>query len=353
MAGADLLYGVGHEISRNGEYYVPLNGATRAPATGAIHVDEINTVLDTRAFSGQYVQLDWSSDGPLALIAGLRLNETSERKASAHIDTLDPLNNDARSNRRIAAALTGSVGASYRLWRQGPDDAVVFADYRNTGQPATIDFGADYTPGILQSERASIYEAGLKGELAGGRLSYEIAAFHMDFTNLVVATTDLAGDPVLENAGGERLRGIEAEARYHVAPGFDLFASASRHDARFTHYVATEGGANVDASGKALTLSPPWLAAAGAVYAPASGLGGSLVINYVDRRWLDIANTAAASAYATIDASLTYRLGRYRFSLRGANLTDRRDAASASEFGDQSFYRLPGRKIAVGVQLAL
>ncbi len=28
------------------------------------------------------------------------------------------------------------------------------------------------------------------------------------------------------------------------------------------------------------------------------------------------------------------------------------NAASASEFGDQSFYRAPGRKIAIGVQLA-
>jgi iron complex outermembrane receptor protein len=353
LVGTDLLYGVGHEISRNGEYYVPLNGQTRAPATTSVHVDEINTVLDTRAFSGQYAQLDWSSDGPFTLVAGVRLNETNERKASAHIDTIDPLNNDAESARRIATLVTGSVGASYRVWRAGPDDLVAFADYRNTGQPATIDFGADYTPDILNSERAQIYEAGLKGRQAGGRLSYEVAAFQLDFTNLVVSTVDLSGNPVLENAGGERLRGIEGEARFHVSPGFDLFASASRHDATFTHYVATEGGANVDVSGKDLTLSPHWLAAAGAVYAPASGLGGSLVINFVDRRWVDLENTAAAPAYATVDASLTYKLGHYRFSVRGANLTDRRDAASGSEFGDQSFYRLSGRKVSVGVQMAL
>ena len=353
LAGADLLYGVGHEISRNGEYYVPLSGAVRGPSTAAIHVDEVNTVLDTRAFAGQYLQFDWSSDGPFTLLAGLRLNETNERKASAHIDTLDPLNNDAASDKRIATVLTGSIGASYRVWSSGPDAAVVFADYRNTGQPATIDFGADYTPDILQSERAQIYEVGLKGALAGGRLSYEVAAFRLDFTNLVVSTTDLAGDPVLENAGGERLQGVEGEGRFHVSPGFDLYASASWHDAKFTHYVATEGGANVDAGGKTLTLSPHVLAAVGAVYAPPSGLGGGVVVNYVDRRWLDIANTVAAAAYATVDADISYKLGRYRFSLRGINLTDRRGAASASEFGDQSFYRVPGRKVAIGVQLAL
>ena len=117
--------------------------------------------------------------------------------------------------------------------------------------------------------------------------------------------------------------------------------------------MATEGGANVDASGKALTLSPNLLGALGAVYAPPSGLGGGVVLHYSDRRWLDIGNTAATPAYATIDADISYKLRHYRFSLRGANLTNRRDAASASEFGDQSFYRLPGRKVMVGVQLAL
>ncbi len=350
VAGVDTLYGVGHAASRNGEYFASLNGSVRPPSTASIHTDEINRVADTRAFSGEYVQLEWSPDGPLGAIGGVRVNETDERKRSSHIDANDPSQDDARTARRAAARVTGSLGATYRVWRSGPDHLVAFADYRNTGQPATIDFGPDHRPDILKAERAQIFEAGLKGALGEGRLTYDATVFRLDFKDLVVSTTDVDGLPVLENAGGERLEGIEAEARYHAGRGLELFVWASRHDAVFTHYVANEGGLNIDVSGKALTLSPHWLAASGAIYSPPSGLGGSLVVNYVGQRWLDLENTASTRAYATLDASLSYQSSRYSFSLVGSNLTNRRDAVSASEFGDQSFYRLPGRKIMVGVQ---
>ena len=99
-------------------------------------------------------------------------------------------------------------------------------------------------------------------------------------------------------------------------------------------------------------MSPRWLLAAGAIYAPAAGLGGHAVINFVDKRWLDLANEAKAPAYGTVDAGLTWTAGNYQLFLRGTNLTDRRDATTASEFGDQSFYRLSGRKVLAGVQFA-
>ena len=105
-------------------------------------------------------------------------------------------------------------------------------------------------------------------------------------------------------------------------------------------------------TGNSLTLSPTWLLAAGAVYAQTSGLGGSVVVNFADKRWLDLANTARAPAYATVDAGLTWKTGRYQLFLRGTNLTDRRDAVTASEFGDQSFYRLSGRKVLAGVRVS-
>ena len=351
LVGADVLAGAGRQISRNGEYYVPLNGSVRAPSTATLHVDEINTISDNRVFAGQYIQADWTS-GPLNLLAGLRVNETSEHKHSGHVDTLDPTASEAAGDHRAGARLSGNLGASWRLWQSGPDHLVVYADLRRTSQAGAVDFGPDYTPDILKVERADIYEAGLKGVSLNGALEYEASAFLLNDHNLEIATTDANGNPIIQNAGSERLQGVEAEARYHAAPALDLFLSASWHDATFTHYIASEGGTNIDVSGNSLTLSPTWLLAAGAVYAPAQGLGGSLVVNFADKRWLDLANTARAPAYATVDAGLTWKLGRHTLFLRGTNLTDRRDAATASEFGDQSFYRVSGRKVMAGVQLA-
>eukprot|EP01037_Dinobryon_pediforme_P017585 gene17585-17789_t len=351
LVGADVLTGAGRQISRNGEYYVPLDGKIRAPSTSSLHVDEINTISDTRVFAGQYVQADWTG-GPINLLAGIRLNETAEHKHSGHIDTLDPTASEAAGDHRTGARLSGNLGLSWRFWQSGVDHAVVYTDLRKTSQAGSVDFGPDYTPDVLKSERADIYEAGLKGVAFDGALEYEASAFLLNDHNLEVATTDANGNPFIQNAGSERLKGVEAEARWHVAKALDLFASASWHDAYFTHYIATEGGADLNVTGKSLTLSPTWLLAAGAVYAPTEGLGGSVVVNFADKRWLDLANTATAPAYATVDAGLTWKVGRYQLFLRGTNLTDRRDAVTASEFGDQSFYRLSGRKVLAGVRVA-
>ena len=182
---------------------------------------------------------------------------------------------------------------------------------------------------------------GAKGRLAGGRLDWEAGLFLLDFKNLVVVTDDGA----FQNAGAERLQGVEAEGRWRVTRDLTLAAAASWHDARFTHYL--------DVSGNQLTLSPHWLGSIGAVYAPPQGVFGSVTISYVGRRFLDLANTAPAGPYATVDAGLGYRWGRYSLAVNAYNLTDERPPVTASEFGDQSYYLSPGRKVFVELRAAL
>ena len=134
-------------------------------------MDEINTIKDTRVFAGQYVQADWTS-GPINLLAGIRLNETAEHKHSGHIDTLDPSASEAAGDHRTGARLSGNLGLSWLFWQSGVDHAVVYADLRKTSQAGSVDFGPDYTPDVLKSERADIYEAGLKGVAFDGALEY-------------------------------------------------------------------------------------------------------------------------------------------------------------------------------------
>jgi len=345
--GADLLYGRGTQASVNGSYLPSLTGGAPLPVTTSLHVDEINGLYDRRVFAGQYAQFDWKPDSRWDVNAGLRLNETHEHKQSTHIDGFDATNDTYDDRTRRVTRLSGMAGLSYRAWQAGADEAVLYADYRDTFKPAAIDFGPDNTPDILQPETARSYEAGVKGRLAAGRLDWEAGFFLLDFKNLVVSTTDAAGDNILQNAGGERLKGIEAEAHWRVTGDLSLAASASWHDARFAHYVAAEGGANIDVSGNQLTLSPHILASAGLIYAPPKGLFGSATVNHVGRRFLDLANTAPVGAYTTLDAGVGYRWGRYSLALNASNLTDRRPPVTASEFGDQSYYLLASRKLFV------
>lgn len=343
--GADVLYGHATQVSRNGSYTPALDGSVPLPRTTDLHVDEINAVDDKRTFTGQYAQLNWTPGKPWTIDAGLRLNETFERKRSTHIDGFDPAADTFDDRTRRVTRLSGSAGISYLAWSSGTDSLTAFANYKNVFKPAAIDFGPDNTPDILKPETARSYEMGLKGRVAGGRLQLEASLFQLDFKNLVVATTDVDGNPIFENAGGERLRGAEAEARFELAPDLLVASSFTYHDARFTYYIADEGGANIDASGNQLTLSPHVLASAGIIYKPAKGLFGSATVNYVGKRYLDIANTARAGAYATADARLGWRFRRYELSAVGENLTNARPPVTASEFGDQSYYRLPGRRL--------
>jgi outer membrane receptor protein involved in Fe transport len=229
-----------------------------------------------------------------------------------------------------------------RATRSGrKNELVAYADFRNALKPSAIDFGPDYTPALLSPETAQSYEAGLKGAAQYARLTYQAELFLLNFNNLVVATS--SGE--LANAAGEKLKGLEAEMRYQAAPDLAIVANASYHNARFTQYLFFDGDANVQVAGNQLPLSPHVLAAAGVLYTPERGLGGSLVAQYVGRQYLDEENIAALGGYSTLAANLGYRFGRYRVLIEGNNLTNQRKPVSASEFGSESFYLLNARTL--------
>ena len=340
IAGADLLYGHGQQTTLNGNsgYTVPLDGTVLPPPTSAVQVNEIGTVNDRRVFAGQYAQFDWKPDARWDVTAGVRINETHEHKDASDL-VVPPPQLSTGSVSKTMVRPSESIGASYRVLVEGKDELVVYADYRNAFKPPAIDFGPDFTPNLLSPETTKSYEGGIKGALAGARLTYQAELFLLDFDNLVVRNS--AG--ALVNAAGERLKGIEAEARYQVTADLALAASASYHDARFTQYQFFDGVASVDVGGNQLTLSPHILASAGLLYTPERGVNATAVARYVGRRYLDEENTALVGGYTMLNANLGYAWSRFRVTLEGTNLTNQRPPVTSSEFGSQSFYLLPAR----------
>lgn len=342
IAGADLLYGHGRQTTLNGNsaYMVPLDGSVLPPASTAMAPNEIGTVDDRRWFSGVYAELDWKPGARWDVTGGLRLNDAREHKNSSDL-LLPPPQLATGDVAKTMFRPTETLGLSYRLWREGADEAVTYVNYRNSFKPAAIDFGPDYTPDLLSPETAQSAEAGFKGALGQGRFSYQADLFHMDFHNLVVATA--AGS--LANAAGERLEGVEFESRYRLSPDLTLAASAAYHDARFTHYLFFDGSSSLDVGGRQLTLSPHVLASAGLMYSPKRGFNASLTARYAGRRFLDETNVAPVGGYVVTDANVGYGFGRTRVWFEGTNLSNRRPPVTASEFGSQSFYLLPGRML--------
>ena len=345
IGGLDLLYGFARQSSRNGNdaYTVPLDGSVVPPSTDVIPVNEIGTTNDKRLFLGQYLQADWKPDERWDVMAGVRLNETFEHKFSSDLVLPPPppaTFNSETANKNVVRP-SETVGASYRAWQEGSDEAVLYADFRDAFKPAAIDFGPDYTPDILNPETAQSYEAGIKGRMGGGLLSYEVEAFLQNFQNLVVATPSGA----LANAASKRLKGVELETHWRIAPDLALAANIAWHDARFGNYLFFDGVNAVNVAGKNLTLSPHILASAGLLYTPDRGFNGTVSVNYVGERYLDEENTAPVSGYATLAATAGYRFDRFLVSLEGTNLTNVRAPVSASEFGSQSFYLLNARMV--------
>jgi outer membrane receptor protein involved in Fe transport len=346
-AGLDWLYGRGRQQSRNFAYIAALDGAVLPPASSALHIDEINGLDDRRSFGGLYLQLEWRPYDRLAVMAGARLNHTTERQASSHIDTIDASNDFQAVDSADHTRPSGSIGVSYIAWggEGAAQQGTLFADYRDTFKPAAIDFGPDVNPQILQPETGKSYEAGMRLKTLGGRLAWEVAAFRLDLENLVVHQVDQNGAPILANAGNERFEGVESEIRWSFAADTSVMASYSYHDARFGNTISTEGGTTAQLSGHQLELSPHNLAALGLQFAPVRGPQAAVQLAYIGRRFLDRLNTAPTGGYTTLDARLAYRFARGTFSLNGYNLTDRRAPVTGSEFGDESYYLLPARRV--------
>jgi iron complex outermembrane receptor protein len=350
--GFDWLYGNGKQNSDNFEYAVLPNGSN-APDSHSLETDESTQLKDRRSFAGLYTQVDWKPAERWDIVAGLRFNHTQEHSAGEEIDRhADPdTPPNTSSDERSKSKPSGVLGASYMLWSDSGSQVTAFADYRNTYKPAAIDFGPEAEGEILKPETADSWEAGLKGHLADGRFDWELSYFHMNFANLVIPE-DIGGLPGLANGGKERFKGAEIEADYRLTPDLRVRATYAYHDARYTdREVLLDDGTTVNYAGNRLEVSPQDLAALGLIYSSLQGFEGSIVWNYVGRRFLDQENETPVGSYTTVDAAVGYRFERWELRLDAYNLSNRRDPVAISELGDGQAYRLPGRSAIVSARI--
>jgi iron complex outermembrane recepter protein len=155
------------------------------------------------------------------------------------------------------------------------------------------------------------------------------------------------GLPSLENAGAERFRGIDVEARVLLAAELQLQAAWSLHDARFRDYVRDFDGVLTQLEGNRQEMTPRDLASLGLLWAPPSGFVAHTNVRYTGARYLNKRNTALAPGFTSWSAGLGWRAPRWEVRLDGENLADARDPVAESEMADASYYRLEGRRVAL------
>ncbi len=351
IAGFDHLYGRAKGDAETFDYFVPLSGANPPSSSGLPRVMGFE-VEDERNFSGLYAQAEWDPAPRWHFLIGARLNHTAEDREAGE-EELGPggepgeEEEEGKQSRTVTRG-SGTFGVSWLAWGDSSNGLWVFADYRNTYKPAAIDFGPEAEAEILKPEDAASYEVGLKNRLANGRFEWEVAAFQMDFDNLVVAQA-VNGLPQLVNAGSERFKGYELELMGRVRPDLHWTATYAFHDAKFRDFIQDFDGVATQLEGNRLEMSARHLGSAGVIYAPDRGPTGWVTANYVGDRFLNKRNTALAPDYTVWSAGVGYRFGKWEVRLDGDNLDDTRPPVAESELGDGQYYRLPARMFRVGL----
>ena len=339
--GLNELLGRAQQDSTTFDYTIPTHGEP-APAGAPLPASGGDALLAHRSLFGLYLQTRWKPVAEASVQAGLRYNVVRQRiqasQGAAAADQSDQ-----------ADRLSGSFGASWRLWNDANgdlDDVSIHAGYSNTFQPAQLDFGptAGFAP-LLKSETERGFTAGIKADGLDGRFDADLAVFLMDFGNQPLNGT-VDGLPALVGAGHTRYRGFELESSLVLAPGLRLAASLSRDDAYYRDFNDASQG---HLAGNRLALTPRWRGALAVTYAPARGLRMAANLNGEGSRFLDDANHHSAGAYGVFDAMIGYRWDGLLLVLKGSNLTQRREPILPSELGDGQLYFLQRRHVDLSV----
>ena len=108
-------------------------------------------------------------------------------------------------------------------------------------------------------EWAWSYEGGLKTEPLNGRVRLNVAAFHMDYSDLQVQTPIGIGVFDIRNAAAATVQGVELEANGRMGRGFDAGGHMAWLEAVYDRYVAVgPGGVTGDVAGNRLNNAPEW-----------------------------------------------------------------------------------------------
>lgn len=245
-------------------------------------------------------------------------------------------NNDENNNGELVNSnqsynvFSPRVGIVYQ-----PTEALsLYASYSRSFKPDILSRTVDGN--LLEPQRGTQYEVGLKAELLDGRLSSTIAAYDLTKTN--VATTDPLNTDFTIAAGEVKSRGIELDVVGRLSPGWNLIASYGLNDS----YVSKD---NTFEEGSRLINAPRNTASLWTSYeiqkGSLSGLGFGAGIFFVDEREAELPNNLKIPSYIRTDASIFYRRDNYKIGLNFKNLFD------TKYYDSQGFLIYPGAPLTV------
>jgi len=268
-----------------------------------------------------YADLHYALTPTLGLLGGLRFSHESKR-ADEYNTLVSPFNFPART--ASPGASWSSAPWSLGLQWQATPDLLTYAKAAHGFKSGAINVGAIQSP--VKPETVLGLELGAKLNLLDRRASLAVALFASRYKDMQVVQTGQAS-PILGNAGGARISGLEVEALLKPMPSITLGANIGLMDPKYTDFVNTDlrhapMGPAVNTAGNQLANVSKAQATLSADWAPVMGdWCGDLRAEYVwrDRYYFTEFNTADAKqdAFGMLNLSFTLRPAQGHWRIYG------------------------------------
>jgi len=325
---------------------------------GALRRDESNSSWN----ADQYVQAEWNFARDWKLDAGLRHSRIGVISADNYI--VGTNGNDSGST--SYSATLPVVSLQYAAL---PDLRLYAAAGRGFETPTLneLAYRANGGTGLnfsLQPSRSDNLEVGAKWRHGSGLLT--LAAFRTGNDNEIVTLTNTGGRATYQNAGSTRRQGFELswsaeyanDLRTQVA--WTMVDATYREDFRScTGTPCTVATSTAIPSGSRIPGVARNQGYAELAYAPVEGLRAGIEGRWIDKVYVNDANSDSAGSYATVGLGAGYVLKRAGWTLTGFgrldNVLDRKYAGSVivNEGNGRYFEPAPGRNWLAGLSGAI
>ncbi len=206
----------------------------------------------------------------------------------------------------------------------------------------------------FRPESVDSYEVGYKGNLFDGGLTFALAGFYADYTDVQIpgsVACIVGGLPsfcgVTSNAGKATFKGVELEFNARLGENFatdgdrlNLLGAVGYIDAKFDEYITNIANVPTDvAQFRQIQNTPDWTASATLAYMTPVGAGrlnlGTTLSYRSSTNQFEIPNPYIdQSGYALLDASIVYTSpdDKWSIGIHGKNLTDKQYKTSGYSF---------------------
>ena len=237
---------------------------------------------------------------------------------------------DLRNGNSSDSVWTYSLAPSWHFSRDTMAYARLATGYRPGGPNALPPNPAASVPTQYQSDKTTNIELGVRTTQLDGRLSLDVAAFHVDWTDIQLLA-NIGGININTNGGTAKSQGVEWTFGYVPVRGLTFQWNGAYTDAKLTSPVPILNAND----GDPLPYAPKWTTNLDGQYqwnafADYKGFAGA-TWSYVDARSSDFFSSAAnppgqleLPSYNTWAARFGFENAHYRFSIYGKNLSDAR-----------------------------